>query len=234
MKLDYSDDSLLKCIAEYGTYALHNLYRTLSNIQLSTKEKLKLFDSLVGSVLSYASEVWGYSKADDIERVHTRFCRSLLGVKRSTNLSGLYMELGRIPLAVFRQIRMLIYWSRIIKSQDPLICSVYAMLRNDADQGHTYNNLNWASHIKSFLDQFGFSNVWLDQDDLTCIPLPQIRQRLIDQCNQSIITAANGSQKLILYNQYKTERKLEPYLDLVCENKYKTALSRFRLSSHSL
>ena len=222
-----------KCIAEYGTYALHNLYRTLSNIQLSTKEKLKLFDSLVGSVLSYASEVWGYSKADDIERVHTRFCRSLLGVKRSTNLSGLYMELGRIPLAVFRQIRMLTYWSRIIKSQDPLICSVYAMLRHDADQGHTYNNLNWASHIKSFLDQLGFSNVWLDQDDLTCIPLPQIRQRLFDQCNQSIITAANGSQKLILYNQYKTECKLEPYLDLVCENKYKIALSRFRLSSHS-
>ena len=64
--------------------------------------------------------------------------------------------------------------------------------------------------------------------------LPQIRQRLFDQCNQSIITAANGSQKLILYNQYKTECKLEPYLDLVCENKYKIALSRFRLSSHSL
>ena len=108
------------------------------------------------------------------------------------------------------------------------------MLRHDADQGHTYNNLNWASHIKSFLDQLGFSNVWLDQDDLTCIPLPQIRQRLFDQCNQSIITAANGSQKLILYNQYKTECKLEPYLDLVCENKYRIALSRFRLSSHRL
>ena len=90
-----------KCIAEYSTYNLHNLYRPLSNIQLSTKEKLKLFDSLVGSVLSHASEVWGYSKADDIERVHTRFCRSMLGVKRSTNLSGLYMELGRMPLAVF-------------------------------------------------------------------------------------------------------------------------------------
>ena len=93
-------------------------------------------------MLSYASEVWGYSKADHIEREHTRFCRSLLGVKRSTNLSGLYMELGRMPLAVFRQIRMLTYWSRIINSQDPLIYSVYAMLRQDADQGHTYNNLN--------------------------------------------------------------------------------------------
>ena len=108
-----------KCITEYSTYALHNLYRPLSNIQLSTKEKLELFDSLVGSVLSHASEVWGYSKADDIELVHTRFCRSLLRVNRSTNRSGLYMELRRMPLAVFRQIRMLTYWSPIIKSQDP-------------------------------------------------------------------------------------------------------------------
>ena len=67
-----------------------------------------------------------------------------------------------------------------------------------------------------------------------CLCLTQIRQRLFDQCNQSFITAANGSQKLIIYNQFKTECKLEPYLNLVCENKYKIALSIFRLSSHSL
>ena len=51
-----------KCIAEYGTYSLHNLYKTLSNIELPVSEKFKLFDSFVGSVLCYASEVWGYCK----------------------------------------------------------------------------------------------------------------------------------------------------------------------------
>ena len=93
-----------KFIDEHGACALQNLYRTLSNMQLSTKDKLKFFDSfkLVGSVLSYASEVWGYSKEDVIKRVHNFFfCRSLLGVKRTTNLSGLDMELGRMPWAVF-------------------------------------------------------------------------------------------------------------------------------------
>ena len=48
-----------KCTVEYGTYSLHNLYKTLSNIELPVSEKFKLFDSLVGSVLCYASEVWG-------------------------------------------------------------------------------------------------------------------------------------------------------------------------------
>ena len=43
-----------------------------------------------------------------------------------------------------------------------------------------------------------------------------------------------GNLYRYMYNQYKTECKFEPYLDLVCENKYKIALSRFRLSSHSL
>ena len=142
--------------------------------------------------------------------MYTRFCHSMIGVKRSTNHPGLYMELGRMSLAVFSADKSVdYYWSRMIKSQYPLICSVDDMLRHDADQGHTYNNFKWASHIKSFLGQLGFSNVWLDQDDLTCIPLPQIRQRLFDQCNQTIITAANVSQKLILYNQYKTECRLE-------------------------
>ena len=80
----------------------------------------------------------------------------MYAVKRSTKLYGLYMALGKMPLSVFWQIRMLTYWSRIIKSQGPFVCSVYAMLRHDADQGHTYNNLNGASHIKSFLDQLDF------------------------------------------------------------------------------
>ena len=66
----------------------------MSNMELPVIDEFKLFDSLVGSVLNYASEIWGYNKADDIERVHTRFCRSILGNKRSTNLSALYMELG--------------------------------------------------------------------------------------------------------------------------------------------
>ena len=188
-----------KCIAEYGTYSL---YKTLSNIELPVSEKFKLFDSLVGSVLCYASEVWGYCKADDIERVHTRFCRSILGVKPSTNISALYLELDRKPLIAFRQLKMLNYWAKVIRTDGPLLHSTYSMLRQDADQGNTYNNLNWAFHVKTTLDQLGFSNVWLDQDNLAGTPMPQTRQSLLDQYNQTIISSLNESQKLTLYRRF--------------------------------
>ena len=86
-----------KCLSEYGSFALHNLNRLFQNITLSCEEKFELFDCLVGSVLNYAAEVWGFHKGPDVERLPTRFCRSLLGVKQSTNLYALYIEMGRKP-----------------------------------------------------------------------------------------------------------------------------------------
>lgn len=61
-------------------------------------QKIKLFDILVGSILNFCSEVWGYHPATDVELIHTRFLRSLLGVKKSTSLAALYGELGRGPI----------------------------------------------------------------------------------------------------------------------------------------
>ena len=88
-------------LSEYGSFELHSLNRLFQNITLSYEEKFKLFDCLASSVLNYAAEVWGFHKGLDVERFHTRFCRSLLGVKKSTNLSALYSELGRKPITCF-------------------------------------------------------------------------------------------------------------------------------------
>ena len=62
---------------------------------------------MVGSVLNYSAEVWGYHEANDVEMLHTKFCRWILRVRKSTNLSGLYGELGRYPLIVYRKISIL-------------------------------------------------------------------------------------------------------------------------------
>ena len=37
----------------------------------------QLFDAFVGSILSYSSEVWGYTKSKEIERVHLKFCKRI-------------------------------------------------------------------------------------------------------------------------------------------------------------
>ena len=89
-----------KRLAQHGTFALHNLFLLFKQTELPISEKCKLYDALVGSVLNYSSEVWGMHETRDIEIVHTKFCRRILGVRRSTNLCGIYGELGHVPLNV--------------------------------------------------------------------------------------------------------------------------------------
>ena len=39
---------------------------------------------LIKPILCYGCEVWGFSRANNIERIQTMFCTNLLGVKTST------------------------------------------------------------------------------------------------------------------------------------------------------
>ena len=84
-------------------------------------------------------------------------------LKKSTNLAGLYGELGRVQ----RKFNMLKYWVKLLTNTDvSLTTKMYQMLREDADSGNSYNGNNWAFHIKSLLDSLGLSYVWLQQNEI--------------------------------------------------------------------
>jgi len=42
--------------------------------------------------------------------MHTKCLRRIVCVRKSTNLAGLYGELGRVPLILIRKVNMLRYW----------------------------------------------------------------------------------------------------------------------------
>ena len=116
----------------------------------------------------------------DIELIHTKFCRWILNVRKCTNLSGLYGELGRVPFPLTRKIRMINYWIKMLKlEENSLPKKVYNMLKTDDDNNISYNGANWASQIKTLLDELGLTYIWLQQDDLT-IPFSLIKQRILD------------------------------------------------------
>ena len=86
--------------------------------ELTPKHVFELFDKLVSPVLNYSSEVWGFCKAKQIERVHLQFCKGLLGVKQSTQNNFIYGELGRVSFEVKRHYNIIRYWLKVIKSSD--------------------------------------------------------------------------------------------------------------------
>jgi hypothetical protein len=51
-----------------------------------------LFVSFFGSILSYSSEIWGFGKSKEIERIHLKNFKKILGVKLSTSNATDYME----------------------------------------------------------------------------------------------------------------------------------------------
>ena len=46
----------------------------------------------MNSILSYAAEMWGFHKALNVEKVHTAFCKRLLGVKNNCCNNLVYCE----------------------------------------------------------------------------------------------------------------------------------------------
>jgi len=97
---------------------MQRLFCVFNKYEVSIKDKLKLFDVLVSPVLNYSSEVSGYFESKDIENVHLKCLRKLLCVNKSTNLSGLYGELDRVPLIIIRKVHVLRYWLKLLKLND--------------------------------------------------------------------------------------------------------------------
>jgi hypothetical protein len=223
-----------KRIAQHASFSLHNTFIVFNQLSLNTSDKCKLFDSLVGSILNYNAEIWGSHPAKNIENIHTKFCRKILGVKSSTNLDCLYGELGRLPMSIMRKIHMIRYWIKLLKcNENTILYKVYSLLRRDADQNNSYNNTNWASHIKSILNAIGMTNLWINQDTMDIQLLP-IKSRIVEIYFQSWYGKINNSTRLQSYCLMKHNHNFEKYLDYIKENKYRTALTRFRLSSHNL
>ena len=122
---------------------------------VSPSHKLELFDKLVSPILNFGSEVWGFYKSPSIEFVHLQNCKTILGVKQSTQNDFVYGELGRIDYQSRRYIISIKYWLNIINSEEmKYIKQIYNTMLNDLTLQPSKQN--WASCVKDLLSRLGF------------------------------------------------------------------------------
>ena len=184
-----------KCIAKHASFALYNVFTILNSVELPISQQCSLFDTLVGSILNFGSEIWGFHEATDIELIHTKFLRRILGVKKSTNLAALYGEVGRVPMSIIRKLNIIKYWIKILnQNHTSLVKQVYIMLKEDANNQLHYNGNNWAYQIKNMLQQHGLGYVWEEQS-VTEIPFLAVKQRIIDNYLQKWYAEINNSSR---------------------------------------
>ena len=119
------------------------------------------------------------------------------------------------------------------KKETSMVKKVYLMVKRDADDNNNYNNLNWAYHVKYTLSEIGMTNLWLNQNGSNFL-YKTIEQRITDIFKQKWYSYINNSSRLESYSIYKHSFEREKYLKCVSNDKFRIALSRFRLSSHPL
>ena len=94
--------------------------------EITPKHVLNIFNKLVTSILNYGSKVWGFCKANQIERAHLQFCKKLLGhgVKQATQNNFIYGDLGRVRYQSLRYINIIKYWLKVITKPDNKLVSI--------------------------------------------------------------------------------------------------------------
>ena len=128
--------------------ALNCLFTITRSMQVPTNIMFNLFDTFVLSILNYASEIWGFSNAQNIERVHRKFCKWFLNVKMSTNNLSLYAEPVRFPLSIGRHIRAIKYWLSLQYMKQNKITVFYELYILIKDTKWKYYQLSQIGQIR--------------------------------------------------------------------------------------
>ena len=156
--------------------------------------QLKLFDSIVLPIHTYSCEVWGFENCAEIEKVHLRFCKKILKVRQTTSNYMVYGELGRYPLNIHINVRMIVFWLEL-KSSNTLSSNVYQLLLTLKESKDFH--FKWFDHIFKICNTTGM-NYLLDSKELEsshqCIKL-QFKRILQDQFIQSWFSDMNKSSR---------------------------------------
>jgi hypothetical protein len=220
-------------LAGKGLKSIFALINLTKNTSAPIKLTLDLFDTYVASVLSYCSEIWGFSQAETIERVHRKYLKRILNVKMSTNTLALYGETGRYPLIISRKIKIIKYWFKLINSYstNTILYATYITLLNDCESRN-----NWLSNVRQLLQDTGFNDVWMFRDSVISPKqfIAEFKIRLKDIHISEWRHAVGQSSALELFNALKPNYGMSEYIITMDNAKHIQALAKIRLSSHKL
>ena len=186
---------------------------------------MSVFDTYVSSVLNYASEIWGFHKATDVEKIHTKFCKRVLGLGKKSCNNFVYYELGRYPLNIIRKLRIIKYWLKLRLSPNCILQACYRDMLNQNDI--------WLMNVKEELYRIGLGYIW-ENPDFYGKPFDLVKSRLLDIFRQECFNKISTSPKGHLYQYIPDSFCLQFYIKKVTNTKFQKEITKIRTSSHTL
>ena len=191
--------------------AMNVLLQNVRAYDLSPRTLCQLFDAFVASILNYCSEVCGYATPKQIERIHLKYCKKILGVKTATSNVGVYGELARYPLFINRYVQILKYWFKLQETENCVLKTVLKLEVCDSMAGKS----NWISNVKKMLIINRFGYIWENPQSVCQSVFRRVfKQRLLDIYIQTWKSDLEANQVLDIYKYYKVNFQYENYLNV--------------------
>ena len=139
-------------LKEKALHALFSLRKHTNFSKLPPDLANKIFDAMISPILTYNSEVWGaYAKSDlkswdssQIEKTHLQFCKRYLEVSNKASNVACRAELGRFPLIIAINQKIMNYSSYLLsKDNSPIVKQIFLMSQDlhHAGKNSYYSNI---------------------------------------------------------------------------------------------
>ena len=199
--------------------------------RLKPKISIKLFNTLVKPVLLYMADLWGCLKTpknDPIDSMQIKFLKQLLGVQTQTTNVGVFLETGELPLSIFAKKISIKNWARIMRNKANKLTQI-------STENSENEKLMWFERIKEELFSVGLGEFHMSVKVTTDHTEQIYFRRKSDIFHQNAFgKISEDSSKLRTYGLLKTEIGFENYLSEITSIQDRTALTKFRLSNHTL
>jgi hypothetical protein len=205
---------------------------------------LKLFDALILPILLYASEIWGlssirldynndlleqlFSKEYLCEKLHIKFCKRVLMIGKCSSNIGVLAELGRFPLVINLISKNVQYFLKLQSIKNNSILS-------EAYKVSGWLNSTWFSTCSKLVQAF---NLEISNKSSNSTPykgaIKSLKKEICAKYMEKFFIDIQKSNKLDIYKQVKKCYKMESYLCSIKNISNRAALSKLRLSAHTL
>jgi hypothetical protein len=151
------------------------------------------------------------------EKIHNKFCKSALGLKKTASNIAAKSALGRFPLDSFIKIQVMMYFTRINLSDiDPLVKEAFNINKDLHDNGM----YSWYTFATKNFEEFNFDFTEYENFNR---PFNKIKNNLKKKFKEVVfenyttkvqekLSKLTDNSKLYLYSQLKSDIKLENYL----------------------
>ena len=192
---------------------------------------LKLFDATMLPILTYGAEVWAAFERDTyesfnlglIEQVHLNFLKHILGVNRSTTNLLCHAELGRRPIKLVIDLKILQFFKHCSKLSNDKV--VNEALKADRDL--------YTKHDTLFFKYISVTETVFD-NDFSQLPKAKQKAKLLEMYQRIWTSKVVRSSKGSAYFIFKKTITYEPYLSLIRYRKHRVSCTKLRLSGRPL